>query len=191
MRGKVEIAPFTYILLPAALLLLPLRWVLAWVLAISIHETGHYLALRLCKVPVYGLRLSPLGVTMQVGDLQGRETVLCALAGPLFALMFTVLSPIMPCTAVCIFFQSLFNLLPVYPLDGGRALRVILCKWLPFGAVKGAELLLLSLIAAFCFLLFYKLRLGLGASMLLLLIFTQKLLANRGNSRYNRSKNPF
>lgn len=188
VHGKVQVSLGIWILLPAALLLLPLRWVLSWVLAVIIHETGHYLALRLYKVPIYSLRLSPIGVIMQTGDLRGKETVFCALAGPLFALLFTVFSPIFPCTAVCILFQSIFNLLPVYPLDGGRALRAFLYKLLPNSTANWIEMGILSLSVAGCLQLFYFLRLGFLPSFVLLLIFAQKFLANWGNSRYNRGK---
>lgn len=185
---RVQVSPGIFLLLPAALLLLPLRWVLAWLLAVTIHETGHYLALRLCRIPIYALRLTPIGITMHTGALQGRDTVLCALAGPLFALLFTVLSPVLPCTAVCALFQSLFNLLPVYPLDGGRALRAMLSKLLPAHTAYCFEQIILSVVASICLYLFHILRLGVAPALLFVLIFAQKFLANRGNTRYNRGK---
>lgn len=191
MRSKVEISTGMFLFLPAAILLLPLNWLLAWLLAICIHESGHYLALRLCKVPIFGLRLSPLGVTMATGDLQGRETVLCALAGPFFALLFTVLSPVLPCTAVCILFQSLYNLLPIFPLDGGRALRVILCRLLSPIWARRIEMAVLALVATAILHLLRILRLGVVPIMLILLIFAQKFLANWSNSGYNMGENRF
>ncbi len=191
MPGKVQVSAGVFLLLPAAILLLPLRWVLAWVLAVCIHESGHYFALRLCKVPIFGLRLSPLGVTMATGELQGRETVFCALAGPLFALIFTVLSPVLPCTAACILFQSLYNLLPIYPLDGGRALRTILNLLLPTRWVSYIELAVLCLTALGFLYVFYFFRLGIAPTLLIGVIFMQKFLANRDKTRYNRGKNPF
>ena len=191
MPGKVQVSPGLFLLLPAALLLLPLRWVLAWILAVTIHETGHYIALRLCKIPIYGLHISPLGVSMQTGDLQGRETLLCTLAGPLFAMMFTVLSPVLPRTALCIFFQSIFNLLPVYPLDGGRALRVFLFKFLPVRTAYCIEGVILSIISVGAMYIFYILKIGIIPTLLLVVLFAQKFLANRDNTRYNRGEKRF
>lgn len=191
MQGKVQISTGTYFLLPAAILLLPFRWVLAWILAVSIHELGHYIALRLCKIPIFGLCLSPFGAKMEVGELQSREAVFCALAGPIFALMFTVLSSFLPCTAVCILFQSLYNLLPIYPLDGGRALRAILCRLLPNTWVRPIEMGIVAIIAVAFLRLFYILHLGKLSGLLILMFFVQKFLANLGNTRYNKRKNPF
>ena len=191
VQGKVQVSPGLLLLLPAALLLLPLRWVLAWVLAVVIHETGHYLAFRLCVIPIYGLRISPLGVLLQTGDLQFRETLICALAGPLFALLFTVLSPIMPRVALCIFFQSIFNLLPIYPLDGGRVLRVILLKFLSVRTACFVEWVMTALVFAAVIYVLYILKMGVVPILLVIVIFAQKFLANRDNTRYNRGEKRF
>lgn len=191
MPGKVQISTGVYLFLPAAILLLPLRWLLGWILAVCIHETGHYLGLRICKVPVFGLHLSPLGVTMKTGDLERGETVFCALAGPLFALLFTPLSSLLPCTVLCILVQSIYNLLPIYPLDGGRALRAILGSLFPDPWINGIETGIFLLLASAFLYFFSILRLGILPTVFFFTFFLQKFLANWGNTRYNRSKNLF
>ena len=191
MQDKVQISASVFLLLPMALLLLPLRWVLAWVLAVIIHETGHYLALRFCRIPVDGIFISHAGVTMHTAALQNGETIICALAGPLFALLFTTLSKFIPCTAVCILVQSLFNLLPIYPLDGGRALRGFLtwllsyrwAMWLENGILAAVMGILLHIICDF--------HLGILPTLAIVGIFLQKSLANQGNTRYNRGEKHF
>ena len=120
-----------YIVLPAAMLLLPLRWVLAWIMDVAVHEFGHYIALKMCHVPVYAIEIAPTGIKMATGELRGREALLCALAGPIFGLSLTLFAKFIPCTAFCSFLQGMFNLLPIYPLDGGRSLRAVLQKLCP------------------------------------------------------------
>lgn len=64
----------------------------------------------------------------------GRE-VLCALAGPLGGFLLLFLLHSAPRIALCAFVQSVCNLIPVYPLDGGRALYGFLSQW----NYKGAD----------------------------------------------------
>ena len=84
MRDKISVSPGVYFLLPAAALLLPLRWVLAWVLAVAVHELGHYLALKLCRVPV--LRSRPQASVWQRGSCGGEKPSFAPLPGPWQAL---------------------------------------------------------------------------------------------------------
>ena len=53
------------------------------------------------------------------------EECLCALAGPVGGFLLLSMCRIYPELAVWGMFQSIYNLLPVYPLDGGRAVRCI------------------------------------------------------------------
>ena len=114
-----------FLLLALALLILPLRWLLAVLTAGAVHELGHYAALRLCGVNVSDLRIGLDGTRMSVGQMGRWQELFCALAGPLAGMGLVLLARWMPRTAVCACIQSAYNLLPVYPLDGGRAVRCI------------------------------------------------------------------
>ena len=120
-----------WLLLALAVLILPLQWLIAAFLAASVHELGHYLALRLCRVPVHGVRIGVVGMRMLVGDMGRWQNLICALAGPIAGLSLLLLSQWLPRTAVCACIQSAYNLLPVYPLDGGRCLYCICRIFLP------------------------------------------------------------
>ena len=112
----------------AALLLLtvPIRWIAAGVFAAVIHELGHYLAVRLLGGEVISTTVSSRGAKMEALPMsQGRE-ILCILAGPAASFSLLLLARFFPRVAICGLIQGVYNLLPIYPLDGGRSLRCLI-----------------------------------------------------------------
>ena len=94
------------------------------------HELGHLFVMWLCHVKVCGISLTAAGAVIEVGICDNKREFLCALAGPVtgvllgFALLHNA-----PKTAMISFLLSAVNLLPLYPLDGGRMLRALLGLW--------------------------------------------------------------
>ena len=109
------------------IILLPLRWIVAAVIAAVIHELGHYCAVRITGGSLYRLKCSMSGAVMEASGLTEKSELICLLAGPLAGLLTLLTIRIFPTLALCGFIQSLYNLLPIYPLDGGKILhRLIL-----------------------------------------------------------------
>ena len=105
-----------------------------------LHELGHLAALALCGVRVERVRLRALGAVIETASCAHSAEALCALAGPavnLFA--FWALRRIEPGAALISLLLGACNLLPVYPLDGGRALRAVCAQFLPLRTVNAVD----------------------------------------------------
>lgn len=109
-------------------------------LSAALHELGHWLVLRMYHIPVTRLQITPLGCVMQTVPLPYRVESRCALAGPavnvLLLLIFARRSA--PPALVNLVLAG-FNLLPLWPLDGGRFLRAQLQARLPLSRAQRIE----------------------------------------------------
>lgn len=106
---------------------LNIHFCLCFVLGMVCHEAGHFLALRFCGVPVTGFSLRIAGAVIQTGAMDYRRELVCALAGPAASLLAAgVCCRRYSVFAIVSFCIGLMNLLPVYPMDGGRILRAAL-----------------------------------------------------------------
>lgn len=106
-------------------LILPLPWLAAGVLTAAWHETCHALAVKAVGGKVLSLRVGLWGMRMETSPLEKIPGALCALAGPVGSLTLLLLRPWFPQLAAWGLLQGAFNLLPIFPLDGGRALGLL------------------------------------------------------------------
>lgn len=140
---------FSWLWLPYLLMLpyVPLTKVVWYIfLILSIHEMAHVLCAFLFKYKIESIIIYPFGLAAQISDIGlgsvYKEVIILA-AGPLTHLMIPsmlldfqhygfISQPF--CAYLCMMNASLllFNLLPVYPLDGGRILQTFFHCFLPF-----------------------------------------------------------
>lgn len=176
------------------ILLLPLQWILAVILAAGFHELCHYLAIKSCGGEVHGINFGISGISMRVSGLTEWKEMICSLAGPAGGAVLLIFARWIPRIAICASIQSLFNLLPVYPLDGGRALRCVLIRYIRgeqaerisdlIGSVVVIGICVVGIVGSILF------RVGvfpiLVSSFVALRGIYEKYLANRSHIRYNR-----
>lgn len=121
-------------------------WVLAVTFSILVHELGHALAWRCFGIPTRivlysfgGLTIAPRGY-----NLRWFENAFISFAGPgagfLVYGIFSLISPSLFSKEGIVFlnfilyinlYWGIFNLLPVYPLDGGQIVREIATHFSP------------------------------------------------------------
>ncbi len=108
----------------------------AFILFTLFHEIGHIVAARLC-----GLRTDKITLFC-LGGFALAETPSCpkkyfifVLGGPLINVLLIPLTLILPPEFMIANLLLLINFLPIYSLDGGHLLRIVLTYF--FGKVKG------------------------------------------------------
>ncbi len=115
--------------------------------SVLVHELGHALVARSFRIPTRSITLFLFGGVAQIAREPERPSheLWVALAGPatsfLLAGLFRLLTPtgqLVPATALMGYLSSVnvllaaFNLIPAFPLDGGRVLRAVLWSFLGF-----------------------------------------------------------
>lgn len=141
---KITINSSTYLYLAILLLIFPVKWLFAWLIAVGFHEFFHYLTVRLCGGEIYRLHVSFGGAVITCSELTDRKLLLTLMAGPLGGLLFVFAGRLFPRLALCSWVLSLYNLIPVLPLDGGQALRLLMKNNKMFYTVERAILIILT-----------------------------------------------
>lgn len=118
-----RVAPTFYFVGALLLLIIPLRWLVAAAVSAAVHELCHIAAIRAFGIPIHCVKIGVGGATIETQEMSLAQELVCALAGPFGGMLLLLVAKWFPVTAVCAGFHTIYNLLPVYPQDGGRALR--------------------------------------------------------------------
>lgn len=97
--------------------------------AAAVHELGHLAALALLGAEIQSISMEACGLNIRCAALDSAfEKCFAALAGPAAGVgLFFILRGVgHPLAAELSLWLSIINLLPVLPLDGGRALQAVL-----------------------------------------------------------------
>ncbi len=140
---------------------------LSYVLAIFIHEMGHFVVAKKLGYTLSQFSLSPYGVSLTYTEenLDFKDEVLIALAGPLANLISSLLIVGIWWMFPSAYFYTqslvsisvilaLFNLLPAYPLDGGRVFLCLSQFFLPKKVAQKITIVLNFVLSIIFFVLF-------------------------------------
>ena len=122
---QLSIKPYTYIALSILLFTIPLRWFVCWIIAVAFHEICHLIAVKSCGGEILSLSIGVGGAEIQCGNMTEKKNLLSVLLGPVGGLLLACFGHWLPGVALCSFILSVYNLIPVLPMDGGRALCIL------------------------------------------------------------------
>ncbi|HEV3121631.1 MAG TPA: site-2 protease family protein [Isosphaeraceae bacterium] len=135
-------------------------YVLALFACVVLHELGHALTAQRFGVSTTSIVLLPIGGVARLQRIPENpaQELAIALAGPAVNLVIAAslwiggtplpVTPVHPHAIVAVsilsnllvtnLFLALFNLLPAFPMDGGRVLRALLAMWLDYAVATRA-----------------------------------------------------
>jgi stage IV sporulation protein FB len=130
MKNKMKLGVSFFSLLILLSLILTRSYLsLVALVAAALHECGHILAAKLCRIPLVQMKLGIFGATLKTDRSlcsYGKEIILAA-AGPLTNLLCFALccianakSETAELFALASLVLAILNLLPISELDGGR-----------------------------------------------------------------------
>ncbi len=125
-KPEISIKTDFIIILALSLLIMPIQWIVSWLVATAFHELFHFITLKLCGFRIFRMEVGLNGAIMDTDLSDNKKEIFCVLSGPIGSILLIFIGRWLPRVAVCGLFQCLYNLIPIYPLDGGRAVRCIL-----------------------------------------------------------------
>jgi Zn-dependent proteases len=180
----VYIHPLTWIVLLITILVGFFKYVFIYMSIIMVHEIGHfvtavYFGWRVDKIYIY-----PYGGYSKFNDDINkplREELIILLMGPLIQIGYYFLLNALGITGIGIYHYSIliFNLLPIYPLDGGKMLNILMSYKLSYKESYIWTIIISGLIFAVCFGIIVKFFLSMSIVLMFILLFYKLLESYR------------
>lgn len=164
---------------------------------IIIHELGHFLMAKNFKWNFDKIAIYPFGGCTKFNEKINKslkEELLILINGPLFQILLYIIVIILNTKGIITprsfnIFKNyhytllIFNLLPIYPLDGGRIFNIIMNYLLPYK--KGNKIvILISIILTLTLILLYN---SLNCILMSILLITEIIIyLKRQNYLYNK-----
>lgn len=129
--SKIEIHPFCYIIAFISILIGYFKEFSLFTLIIFIHELGHSLIAYLLKWQIDKIIILPVGGLTKFKESLNKpiiEEFLIAIGGPLFQTIFYIIFKNKLDLFYFHYLILIFNLIPIYPLDGSKILNLFLNK---------------------------------------------------------------
>lgn len=133
---KFKIHFFTYIIILISLITGRFKEVLTFLYIVMFHELGHILTGIFFKWEIDNILLLPFGcITFFKTNVNKpfKEEVIVSISGLIFQLInFIIFKDVTTYFNYYNYGLFIFNLLPIYPLDGYKIFSVFLAKYIPY-----------------------------------------------------------
>ena len=124
--SRIHIGPWFVLLWVLSIMIFPAKFIIAWVIAVVIHEFGHYIALKILGIKIFHVSFHFGRINIHTEAMSPLQQIITAIAGPVAGALLSLISFDMELVHIFALIQTCCNLIPLYPTDGGRVVTGIL-----------------------------------------------------------------
>jgi len=156
LKNKIEVKKSFFVIIFFMFFLGYIKQFAVILIMVTIHELSHILAAKICGLNIEKIIFTPIGEIAVINNIERTvffKRIAIVLAGPLSNMLIALYAHFFNMNFIrnINFSIALFNLLPIYPLDGGRILQYIISK--RFGVIF-ANKLTIKISYIFCYIFF-------------------------------------